>query len=49
MAVVFVVEPERGQIERSQVDVVAQDVMVQHSWFDDMKHILRWYANYDYN
>ena len=40
---IFVVEPVRGQIERCQDDIIADEgVIIRHSWFNDVKHILRW-------
>jgi hypothetical protein len=45
LCVLFVVEPVRGQIERSHGDneVVADEgVVVRHSWLNDIKRILRW-------
>ena len=45
LCIIFVVEPVRGQIERNhgEDDVVADDseVVIRHSWFNDVKHILR--------
>ena len=45
LCVIFVVEPVRGQIERNhgESDVVADDgeVVIRHSWFNDVKHIFR--------
>ena len=45
LCIIFVVEPVRGQIERNHGvnDVVADDgeVVIRHSWFNDVKHILR--------
>ena len=45
LCAIIVVEPVRGQIERSQGenDVSAnEDVVILHSWVNDVKHILRW-------
>ena len=42
---IFVVEPVRGQIEKSQGEnevIVNEEVVIRHSWFDDVRQILRW-------
>ncbi|CAB4028796.1 spinster homolog 1 isoform X2 [Paramuricea clavata] len=44
LCVIFVVEPVRGQIEKNQGqgEVIADEgVIIRHSWFNDVKHILR--------
>ncbi|XP_028400378.1 protein spinster homolog 3-like [Dendronephthya gigantea] len=39
---IFVVEPVRGQIEKSQGDIVAdENVIIRHSYLNDVKHMLR--------
>ena len=45
LCLVFVVEPVRGQIERSQNEngiVADEEVIIRHSWLNDVEHILRW-------
>ena len=47
LCVIFVVEPVRGQIEKSQGEgeiVADEGVIIRHSWFNDVKHILRWWV-----
>jgi ABC-type amino acid transport system permease subunit len=45
LCLVFVVEPVRGQIERSQNEngiVADEEVIIRHSWLNDVEHILLW-------